>query len=180
MSKIIQKIPTEYELRWLRRMWKACAPVNKELARLTYLAINAAVTRRLLVNTTGRSISYICEPSWHLSLNLVLLYKCRGRSQNSLISFARFKFCKSSFVVISFALITLPYWCLIDFLRVIARHWIEFERDIISLWQARVVRLGRTIAFYQVFFQQGRVALSKWGIGPQKGHLRTPGMEFFV
>ena len=40
--------------------------------------------------------------------------------------------------------------------------------------------LGRTIAFYQVFFQRGRVALSKWCIGPQKGHLRTPGMEFFV
>ena len=33
--------------------------------------------------------------------------------------------------------------------------------------------------FYQVFFQQGRVALSKWCIGPQKGHPRTPGMEFF-
>ena len=30
--------------------------------------------------------------------------------------------------------------------------------------------LGRTIAFYQVFFQQGRVALGKWCIGPQKGH----------
>ena len=40
--------------------------------------------------------------------------------------------------------------------------------------------LGRTIAFYQVFFQQGRVALGKWCIRPQKGHLRTPGMEFFV
>ena len=39
-----------------------------------------------------------------LSLNLVLLYKCLGKSQNSLISFARFKFCKSSFVVLSFAL----------------------------------------------------------------------------
>ena len=39
--------------------------------------------------------------------------------------------------------------------------------------------LGRTIAFYQVFFQQGRVALGKWCIGPQKGHLRTPGMDFF-
>ena len=77
-------------------MWKACAPVNKELALLTYLAINAAVTRRLLVNTTERSISQMCEPSWvswHLSLNLVLLYKCHGKSQNSLISFARYKFC---------------------------------------------------------------------------------------
>ena len=42
-------------------------------------------------------------------VNLVLLYKCLGKSQNSLISFARFKFCKSSFVVLSFALITLPY-----------------------------------------------------------------------
>ena len=40
--------------------------------------------------------------------------------------------------------------------------------------------LGRTIAFYQVFFQQGRVALGKWCIGPQKGHPRTPGMDFFV
>ena len=39
--------------------------------------------------------------------------------------------------------------------------------------------LGRTIAFYQVFFQQRRVALRKWCIGPQKGHLRTPGMDFF-
>ena len=39
--------------------------------------------------------------------------------------------------------------------------------------------VGRTIAFYQVFFQQGRVALGKWCIGPQKGHPRTPGMEFF-
>ena len=38
--------------------------------------------------------------------------------------------------------------------------------------------LGRTIAFYQVFFQQGRVALGKWC--PQKGHPRTPGMDFFV
>ena len=28
-------------------------------------------------------------------------------------------------------------------------------------------------------FQQGRVALGKWCIGPQKGHLRTPGMVFF-
>ena len=34
--------------------------------------------------------------------------------------------------------------------------------------------------FYQVFFQQGRVALGKWCIGPQKGHLRTPWVEFFV
>ena len=42
--------------------------------------------------------------------------------------------------------------------------------------QARVVWIGRTITFYQVFFQQGRVALRKWRIGPQKGHLRTPGM----
>ena len=46
-----------------------------------------------------------------------------------------------------------------------------------------MVRLGWTIAFYQVFFQQGRVALGKWCIGPQKGcqkgHLRTPGMDFF-
>ena len=40
--------------------------------------------------------------------------------------------------------------------------------------------LGRTIAFYQVFFQQGRVALGKICIGPQKGHLRTPGMRFFL
>ena len=40
--------------------------------------------------------------------------------------------------------------------------------------------LGRTIAFYQVFFKQGRVALGKWCIGPQKGHPRTPGMEFFL
>ena len=39
--------------------------------------------------------------------------------------------------------------------------------------------LGRTVAFYQVFFQQGRVALGKWCIGPQKGHPRTPGMDFF-
>ena len=42
-----------------------------------------------------------------------------------------------------------------------------------------VERLGRSIAFYQVFFQQGRVALGKWCFGPQKGHLRTPGMDFF-
>ena len=35
------------------------------------------------------------------------------------------------------------------------------------------------IVVCQVFFQQGRVALRKWRIGPQKGHLRTPGMEFF-
>ena len=34
--------------------------------------------------------------------------------------------------------------------------------------------LGRTIAFYQVFFQQGRVALGKWCIGPQKGHPGLP------
>ena len=27
--------------------------------------------------------------------------------------------------------------------------------------------------------QQGRVALGKWCIGPQKGYLRTPGMDFF-
>ena len=40
--------------------------------------------------------------------------------------------------------------------------------------------LGRTIAFCQTFLQQGRVALRKWCIGPQKGHPRTPGMEFFV
>ena len=39
--------------------------------------------------------------------------------------------------------------------------------------------LGRKIAFYQVFFQQGRVALGKWCIGLQKGHPRTPGMDFF-
>ena len=39
--------------------------------------------------------------------------------------------------------------------------------------------LGRAIAFYQVFFQQGRVALGKWCIGPQKGHPRTPWMDFF-
>ena len=46
--------------------------------------------------------------------------------------------------------------------------------------------LGRTIAFYQVFFQQGRMALGKWCIGTQKGHPsppppppKTPGMDFF-
>ena len=47
-----------------------------------------------------------------------------------------------------------------------------------------MVLLGRTIAFFQVFFQRGRVALGKWCIGPQKGcqkgHLRTPGMDFFL
>ena len=32
---------------------------------------------------------------------------------------------------------------------------------------------------FQVFFQQGRVALGKWCIGPQKGRLRTPGINFF-
>ena len=30
------------------------------------------------------------------------------------------------------------------------------------------------------FSRPGRVALGKWCIGPQKGHLRTSGMEFFV
>ena len=30
-----------------------------------------------------------------------------------------------------------------------------------------------------MFFQQGRVALGKLCIGPQKGHLGTPGMDFF-
>ena len=49
----------------------------------------------------------------------------------------------------------------------------------IFITETRVVRLGWTIAFYQVFFQQGRVALGKWCIGPQKGHLRTPEREFF-
>ena len=39
--------------------------------------------------------------------------------------------------------------------------------------------LGRTIAFYQVFFQQVRLALGKWCIGPQRGHPRTPGMDIF-
>ena len=39
--------------------------------------------------------------------------------------------------------------------------------------------LGRTIAFHQVFFQQGRVALGKWCIGSQKGKPKTPGMDFF-
>ena len=34
----------------------------------------------------------------------------------------------------------------------------------------KVVRLGRTIAFYQVFFQQGSVALGKCYIGLQNGH----------
>ena len=34
--------------------------------------------------------------------------------------------------------------------------------------------LGRTIAFYQVFFQQGREALGKWCIGTQKGHPSPP------
>ena len=36
--------------------------------------------------------------------------------------------------------------------------------------------VGRTITFYQVFFQQGRVVLGKSCIGPQKGH---PRMDFF-
>ena len=40
--------------------------------------------------------------------------------------------------------------------------------------------LGKTIAFYQVFFQQGRVASGKWCIGPQKGHPRTPGMDLYT
>ena len=34
----------------------------------------------------------------------------------------------------------------------------------------KVVRLGRTIAFYQVFFQQGSVTLGKCYIGLQNGH----------
>ena len=42
-----------------------------------------------------------------------------------------------------------------------------------------MVRLGRTIAFYQVFFQQSRVAFGKWCIGPKKGRLRSPGMDSF-
>ena len=41
------------------------------------------------------------------------------------------------------------------------------------------VSVKRSITLYQVFFQQGRVALGKWCIGAQKGNLRTPGMDFF-
>ena len=36
---------------------KGMCTSKKEIARLTYLAINVAVTHRLLVNTTGLSIS---------------------------------------------------------------------------------------------------------------------------
>ena len=35
------------------------------------------------------------------------------------------------------------------------------------------------IVVCQVFFQQGRVALGKWRISLQKGHPKTPGMDFF-
>ena len=44
------------------------------------------------------------------------------------------------------------------FLRLIQHNtskYFQIRRDIISLWQARVVLLGRTIAFYQVFFTAG-------------------------
>ena len=50
---------------------------------------------------------------------------------------------------------------------------------VISFALANCYWLGRTIAFYRVFFQQEKVALGKWCIGPQKGHPRTPGMDFF-
>ena len=38
----------------------------------------------------------------------------------------------------------------------------------------KVVRLGRTIAFYQVFFQQGRLALGKGCIAVSYTHLTLP------
>ena len=39
--------------------------------------------------------------------------------------------------------------------------------------------LGRIIAFYQVFFQQGRVALGKWCIGSQKGQNARDGFILY-
>ena len=46
----------------------------------------------------------------------------------------------------------------------------------------KVVRLGRTIPFYQVFFQQGSVALGKCYISPQNGHAPQDSRDgfFFV
>ena len=43
----------------------------------------------------------------------------------------------------------------------------------------KVVRLGRTIAFYQVFFQQGSVALGECYIGPQNGHAPQESRDWF-
>ena len=50
----------------------------------------------------------------------------------------------------------------------------------IFITETRVVRLGWTIAFYQVFFQQRRVAFGKWCIVPRKVTSGLSGWIFFV
>ena len=42
-----------------------------------------------------------------------------------------------------------------------------------------MVRLGRAIAFYQVFFSAGEGGFGQMMYRSLEGHLRTPGMEFF-
>ena len=49
---------------------------------------------------------------------------------------------------------------------------------LLSQLNSRQLWVKLSFAFYQVF-DRGKVALGKWCIGPQKGHPRTPGMEFF-
>ena len=50
----------------------------------------------------------------------------------------------------------------------------------IFITETRVVRLGWTIAFYQVFFQQRRVAFGKWCIVPRKVTSGLSGWIFFL
>ena len=72
-----------------------------------YRRVNFKTTRALVYSFLKRRpyVNHRDTPFFEFGPVVQML----GKSQNSLISFARLKFCKSSFVVLSFALITLPY-----------------------------------------------------------------------
>ena len=73
----------------------------------------------------------------------------------------------------------LLFLSLLRFLFILFVHSLSLKKYSVSRTQSEAFPSVFKILAHSLFFQQGRVALGKWCIGPQKGHHRTPGMDFF-
>ena len=109
-------------------------------------------------------------------------YKCLGKSQNSLISFGRFKFCKSSFVVLSFALYNLAL-LMFDKLSEDQREELNIVREENNLFiTGHSDWLGRTIALTSIKYSSSRGGWP-WANDvsvPREVTPGLPGWNFFV
>ena len=74
----------------------------------------------------------------------------------------------------------LLFLSLLRFLFILFAHSLSLKKYSVSRTKSEAFPSVFKILAHSLFFQQGRVALGKWCIGPQKGHHRTPGMDFFV